>query len=73
VLAEVDGEIRAALSLRDGSATADPFFPRLTSSLCSALTPLPAPRLQAGAGARTAAGTGGAASRSASRSHWTPG
>jgi hypothetical protein len=27
VLAEVDGEIRAALSLRDGSAIADPFFP----------------------------------------------
>jgi hypothetical protein len=27
LLAEVDGELRAALSLRDGSAIADPFFP----------------------------------------------
>jgi hypothetical protein len=26
LLAEVDGELRAALSLRDGSAIADPFF-----------------------------------------------
>jgi hypothetical protein len=26
VVAEVDGELRAALSLRDGSAIADPFF-----------------------------------------------
>jgi hypothetical protein len=27
LLAEVDGELRAALSLRDGSAIADPFHP----------------------------------------------
>lgn len=27
VIAEVDGEVRAALSLRDGSRIADPFFP----------------------------------------------
>ena len=27
VIAEVDGEIRAALSLWDGSSIADPFFP----------------------------------------------
>jgi hypothetical protein len=27
LLAEVDGELRLALSLRDGSAIADPFFP----------------------------------------------
>jgi hypothetical protein len=27
LLAEVDGELRAALSLTDGSAIADPFFP----------------------------------------------
>lgn len=27
LLAEVDGELRAALSLRDGSNIADPFFP----------------------------------------------
>jgi hypothetical protein len=27
LLAEVDGELRAALSLSDGSAIADPFFP----------------------------------------------
>ena len=27
VIAEVDGELRAALSLRDGSRIADPFFP----------------------------------------------
>ena len=27
LLAEVDGELRVALSLRDGSAIADPFFP----------------------------------------------
>jgi hypothetical protein len=27
LLAEVDGELRAALSLRDGSTIADPFFP----------------------------------------------
>jgi hypothetical protein len=27
LLAEVDGTLRAALSLRDGSAIADPFFP----------------------------------------------
>jgi hypothetical protein len=29
LLAEVDGELRAALSLADGSAIADPFFPTL--------------------------------------------
>jgi hypothetical protein len=29
LLAEVDGELRAALSLRDGSVIADPFFPTL--------------------------------------------
>ena len=27
LLAEIDGELRAALSLSDGSAIADPFFP----------------------------------------------
>jgi len=27
LLADVEGELRAALSLRDGSAIADPFFP----------------------------------------------
>jgi hypothetical protein len=27
LLAEIDGEVRAALSLSDGSAIADPFFP----------------------------------------------
>jgi hypothetical protein len=27
LLGEVDGELRAALSLRDGTALADPFFP----------------------------------------------
>lgn len=27
LLAEIDGELRAALSLRDGSTIADPFFP----------------------------------------------
>jgi hypothetical protein len=27
LLAEIDGEVRAALSLRDGSAIADPFAP----------------------------------------------
>jgi len=27
LLAEVDGELRVALSLRDGTAIADPFFP----------------------------------------------
>jgi hypothetical protein len=27
LLAEIDGELRAALSLHDGSAIADPFFP----------------------------------------------
>lgn len=46
VLAEVDGEIRAAFSLRDGSVTADPFFP--TADLVALL------RTHAGAGARTA-------------------
>jgi hypothetical protein len=29
LLAEVDGELRAALSLDDGSAIADPFYPTL--------------------------------------------
>jgi len=29
LVAEVDGELRAALSLSDGSAIADPFFPTL--------------------------------------------
>jgi hypothetical protein len=29
LLAEVDGELRTALSLRDGSVIADPFFPTL--------------------------------------------
>jgi hypothetical protein len=29
LLAEVDGELRAALSLGDGSAIADPFYPTL--------------------------------------------
>jgi hypothetical protein len=29
LLAEVGGELRAALSLTDGSAIADPFFPAL--------------------------------------------
>lgn len=29
LIAEVDGELRAALSLRDGSAIANPFFPTL--------------------------------------------
>ena len=29
LLAEVDGELRAALSLQDGSAVADPFHPTL--------------------------------------------
>ena len=29
LLAEVDGELRAALSLSDGSVVADPFFPTL--------------------------------------------
>ena len=29
LLAEVNGELRAALSARDGSAIADPFFPTL--------------------------------------------
>ena len=29
LLAEVDGEVRAALSLGDGSVIADPFFPTL--------------------------------------------
>jgi hypothetical protein len=44
LLAEVDGELRAALSSRDGSAIADPFF--ATADLLELL------RLQAGAGAR---------------------
>ena len=48
VIAEVDGELRAALSLRDGSAIADPFFATadilaLLRVHAAAAAPAPAP------------------------------
>jgi hypothetical protein len=49
LLAEVDGELRAALSLDDGAVIADPFFPsvhliELLRSHAAATTPTPARR-----------------------------
>jgi hypothetical protein len=49
LLAEVDGELRAALSLDDGAVIADPFFPsvhlvELLNSHAAATTPAPARR-----------------------------
>jgi hypothetical protein len=46
LLAEVDGHLRAALSLRDGSVIADPFFPtvhlvELLKSYAAASSPAP--------------------------------
>lgn len=50
LLAEVDGHLRVALSLRDGAAIADPFFPSaeivvLLRQHARALEPRPATRL----------------------------
>lgn len=49
LLAEVDGELRAALSLTTGAAIADPFHPTLgllalLRTHATATTPAPAPR-----------------------------
>ncbi len=49
LLAEVDGQLRAALSVNDGSVIADPFFPsvhlvELLSSHAAATAPAPARR-----------------------------
>jgi hypothetical protein len=49
LLAEVDGQLRAALSLDDGAVIADPFFPsvhlvELLRSHAAATTPAPARR-----------------------------
>jgi hypothetical protein len=51
LLAEVDGEMRAALSLSDGSAIADPFYPtlellHLLRTHAAATAPVHAPRLR---------------------------
>jgi hypothetical protein len=49
LLAEVDGQLRAALSVNDGAVIADPFFPsvhlvELLSSHAAATAPAPATR-----------------------------
>ena len=49
LLAEVDGELRAALSTNDGSVVADPFFPTVDLIACCASTPPSATPSRAGA------------------------